>query len=344
MEHDHEQDDLGGRLSEQELCPDELLDGQMAAFERDVERLIAQEDHFVHVPCPACGVDKDEPALSKFSFAYVRCSNCRTLFMNPRPDRETMAAYYANSENYRYWAEHIFPASEESRREKIHKPWLQRVLDYCQAHDIPQGVLVEVGAGFGTFSTVAHASGAFEEVIAIEPTPELAKACRERGVTVIEKRIEDLTDEIAQADVAVSFEVIEHLFDPKLLFHKMRRILKPGGLMVISCPNGEGFDIATLGAESLAIDPEHVNLFNPMSLRFLAQFCGFEILSLQTPGRLDAEFVRNAVLEGRHSLDQEPFLKRVLLTEWERLGWPFQQFLAHNGLSSHMWLAARKPK
>jgi hypothetical protein len=32
----------------------------------------------------------------------------------------------------------------------------------------------------------------------------------------------------------------------------------------------------------------------------------------------------------------------VLVEEWERLGWPFQMFLAEQGLSSHMWLAARR--
>ena len=35
--------------------------------------------------------------------------------------------------------------------------------------------------------------------------------------------------------------------------------------------------------------------------------------------------------------------REVLLDEWDTLGWPFQQFLAANGLSSHMWLAARRP-
>jgi len=40
--------------------------------------------------------------------------------MSPRPSPEVMAAYYGDSENYRFWAEHIFPASEAARRDKIH--------------------------------------------------------------------------------------------------------------------------------------------------------------------------------------------------------------------------------
>ncbi len=111
---------------------------------------------------------------------------------------------------------------------------------------------------------------------------------------------------------------------------------------MVSCPNGQGFDIAMLGAHALAVDAEHVNLFNPESLAGLLQHSGFEVLEALTPGRLDAEFVREAALKGAIDLANDPFLTRVLLDEWDRLGWPFQQFLAANGLSSHMWIAARK--
>ncbi len=252
-----------------------------------------------------------------------------------------MADYYANSENYAYWAEHIFPASEGTRREKIHKPWLARVLDLVSRYGVGTGRLIEVGPGFGTFCSVAMQSGAFREVVAVEPTPELAKACRDRNVTVIESRIEDVAQDLEPADVVVAFEVIEHLFDPGRFIAQAGRLVRPGGLLILSCPNGEGFDIAELGPESLAVDAEHVNLFNPRSLAALIEKVGFEILESTTPGRLDAELVRDAVLAGRHTLTS-PYLRRVLLEEWDRLGWPFQQFLAENGLSSHMWLVSRR--
>ena len=35
-------------------------------------------------------------------------------------------------------------------------------------------------------------------------------------------------------------------------------------------------------------------------------------------------------------------MRRVLIDEWETMGGPFQRFLAENGLSSHMWIAARR--
>lgn len=333
---------IGEKLSEAELCPDDLLAGQEAAYARDIARLQARQDEFVAVGCPACGAEAHVPAFAKFGFSFRRCASCATIYMSPRPSEAVMADYYASSENYAYWATHIFPASEASRREKIHRPWLARILAYCERHGVPTGTLVEVGPGFGTFCAVATESGRFGRVLAIEPTPELARACRARGVEVIERRVEEAAVAVTGADVLVAFEVIEHLFAPRRFVHDAAKLLKPGGLLVLSCPNGLGFDIATLGPDSLAVDSEHVNLFNPDSLSLLTREAGFEILDVTTPGRLDAEFVRDAVLAGKIDLSGQPFLKRVLVEEWDSLGWPFQQFLAGNGLSSHMWLAARK--
>ncbi|MCX5876792.1 MAG: class I SAM-dependent methyltransferase [Deltaproteobacteria bacterium] len=335
-------DKVAERLRENEIRPAELLSEQEAAFARDVERLHQRSAEFVEVDCPACGSALRKNAFEKYGFTFLRCGSCATLYMSPRPSEEVMADYYRNSENYAYWAKHIFPASEDIRREKIHKPWLARVVAYCDQYCIERGTMVEIGPGFGTFSSLAIEQKVFKRVVAIEPTPELAEACRRRGMVVFEKRVEDLCNEVADADVVVAFEVIEHLFEPSRLLSSLYAVLRPGGLLVLSCPNGEGFDVAVLGPGSKAVDAEHVNLFNPASLGVLVRSCGFEVLEVNTPGRLDAEFVHDAIVKDEYNVSGQPFLQRVLVDEWERLGGDFQQFLAEHQLSSHMWLVARK--
>lgn len=331
--------ELGNKLSEQELCPPEFLVEQEAAFARDIERLHAKSSEHVRVVCPACQGSDAKPAFEKYGFAFQNCNTCDTIYMSPRPSEAVLAEYYANSENYAYWAKHIFPASEQSRREKIHKPWLKRILGYCDEFQISRRLLLEIGPGFGTFCSVATEAKVFNRVVGVEPTPELAQACRDRGVEVFEQRVEDLDDSLKDADVVVAFEVIEHLFEPRTFIEGIKAKMSPGALLILSCPNGLGFDIAMLGAKALAVDAEHVNLFNPTSLTRLLDTLGFDVVKAHTPGRLDAEFVREAALKSEISLD--PFLQRVLVDEWEELGWSFQQFLAANGLSSHMWVVSK---
>ncbi len=220
---------------------------------------------------------------------------------------------------------------------------LEYIVAACERHSVPRNLLVEVGPGFGTFAALAGQSGAFKRVLAVERTPEMADACRRRGVEVIERAVEEVSPaQVDAADVVVSFEVIEHLFEPRNYIERCARLLSTGGLLVLSCPNGLGFDVAMLGAGASAVDSEHVNLFNPASLSSLLERSGFDVLEATTPGRLDAELVRTAASEGAIDLSGNPFLRRVLIEEWDSLGWPFQQFLMANGLSSHMRLVARR--
>lgn len=328
------------KLSEAEIFPTDMLAAQEAAYARDIERLKDRASEFVTVTCPACGSRHHIFAFEKFSFQFQKCTDCETIYMSPRPSVAVMSDYYQNSENYQFWAQYVFPASEDNRREKIHKPWLHKILGYCAIYDISKDRLVEVGPGFGTFSELASKSGEFGSVVAIEPTPDLAESCRARGVEVVEKRVESAREVLAGASVVVSFEVIEHLYDPNEFLSALSEGLPDGALLVLSCPNGKGFDIGMLQEKSLAVDSEHVNLFNPDSLSLSLGRHGFRILECTTPGRLDAEFVREAALKGDVQLDA--FHQEVLIERWDELGWPFQQFLAENKMSSHMWIVAQK--
>ena len=204
--------------------------------------------------------------------------------------------------------------------------------------------MLEVGAGFGTFCTEVQRRRQFSRVVAVEPTPYLAQTCRSRGLDVIELPVEQVRIEPGlRFDVIASFEVIEHLFDPGAFVASAVRLLRPGGILVLACPNGQGFDVQTLGTASNTVDHEHLNYFNPASLAQLLSRCGLEVLESMTPGRLDAELVRNKVLEGEFSLAGQPFLHSVLIDDWERLGAGFQQYLVGAGLSSSLWMVARKP-
>ncbi|MDP3238428.1 MAG: class I SAM-dependent methyltransferase [Myxococcales bacterium] len=329
------------RLSENEIRPQELMSEQQRRFANDIARLHEHLGRFVKVACPACGGTDSHFEWEKYKLSYVSCASCRTIYINPRPPPDVLEHYYKSSENYAYWNDVIFPASEDVRREKLFKPRAERLIDICRRHGGEGGTLLEVGAGFGTFGQEVTKRGFFKRFIAVEPTPDLASTCRKRGLEVLESPIEKVTLPDASVDVIASFEVVEHLFDPSAILQKAARLLKPSGLMVVSVPSCSGFDVQLLCEKSSSVDVEHLNYFSPESLGLLFKRSGFETIEVQTPGKLDAELVRNKILAGEYAAP-DPFLKTVLIDRWDELGGAFQDFLAANRLSSHLWLVARK--
>lgn len=331
-------------FSETDIRPDELMAAQAERLAADIRRLLLRRDDFVDVPCPACGAGSDDarPELEKYGLTFLLCGRCGTMYMSPRPSPEVLEDYYRDSENYAYWNAYIFPASEAVRREKIFRPRAQRLAELAARFGADRALLLEVGAGFGTFCEEVLRLGTFERVVAVEPTPDLAETCRRKGLEVLELPIERV--ELAERpSVITSFETLEHLFSPRDFVERCFALLAPRGLLVVSCPNVRGFDVQLLRERSSVVDNEHLNYFHPVSLGSLLADVGFHVLESRTPGELDVELVRKAALAGEVDLSEQPFLRRVLLDEWDALGRPFQRFLAENGLSTHMWVVAQKP-
>jgi SAM-dependent methyltransferase len=331
-------------FGEDEIRPAHLMDGALAALNQDVDRLISRQDEFVRVACPACASTRSTPMFVKRGFHYEHCADCPTFFVNPRPTPAVLEWFYKDSTNYAYWNTHVFPAADNARRDRIVVPRVDALIALCERLGAPANALLEIGAGFGTFCREVLDRNTFRRVVALEPTPDLAQTCRSRGLETVEMSFEEFARRFPSErfSVIANFEVVEHLFSPADFFRYVHRALEPGGLMVLTCPSGVGFDIQTLGPVSESVDHEHLNYFSPASMTRLLAACGFEVVDVTTPGKLDAELVRKKILSGEFDVSTQPFLKRVLLDEWDRHGSDFQNFIADQGMSSSMWAVARK--
>lgn len=324
-------------FKETDIRPDEIIEKQIDYIEIDRKRLLSKKKDFIEVCCPACDKNNSNISFVKNKLKYVACNNCGTLYINPRPTFEILGEFYAQSAVYEYWNKFIYPMSDEKRREFIYRPRVERIVGICKKYNKKKVTLMEIGAGPGSFCEEAKLSGFFKNIIAVEPTKDGAESCRKKGINVLEEQIENVSLKPGSIDIIVAFEVIEHLFSPKDLLINCSRLLRKGGLIILSCPNIMGFDNLVLGSSSPSIDHEHLNYFNPHSLAHLIRNCGFHVLEILTPGKLDAEIVRKQVLKGKFSLSNQPFLHKVLIENWNDLGIKFQEFLSDNLLSSHMW-------
>jgi SAM-dependent methyltransferase len=327
-------------FKEESIRPSRYNQEKRLAVAEDLNFLLERKHRFCFVDCPACGARGDY-LFTKKQITYEQCSVCRTVFVNPRPSLDLLHEFYAQSKVYAFWNKYIFPASDQSRRTNIFVPRVDRMLEICAKTKTAFGTLLEVGSGFGTFAEEVRSRNEFEQIILLEMTPGLAQSCRERGFEVYETPVEKLKLTDASVDVIASFETLEHLYSPQQFICACKRLLKPGGILVLSVPNFYGFDILALSTYSNSIDHEHLNYFNPTSLPLLLTKCGLQVVDVQTPGCLDVDIVRNKILADDVGSSFDRFLQHVLIDRDPEVREAFQRFLVENMLSSHLWVTAR---
>ncbi len=180
--------DIGKKIKKTDLCPGELLKLQEQAYAIDIKKLKEQMSSFVKINCPACGSKQNKNFFKKYDFNFKLCQKCETIFMSPRPSQKIMDEYYRDSENYKFWAEYIFPKSEKIRKNEIHKLWINRIINFLKKYKLPHKSLLEVGSGYGTFGSLVASSNFIKEYVGVEPTPELAEICEKRKLSIIKKK------------------------------------------------------------------------------------------------------------------------------------------------------------
>jgi 2-polyprenyl-3-methyl-5-hydroxy-6-metoxy-1,4-benzoquinol methylase/ribosomal protein S27E len=307
----------------------------------DSNRILAHREEFVEIDCPACLSKRHRPVFKKGGFDFVECIDCETVFITPRPTFELLVKeHYGVSESATQWND-VLKATEKARIKKIFAPRAALIAKLCEKYKASKNLIVDIGTGIGTFCEEIKKLNIFKKIIAVEPTARGAEICRQKGIETIEKPVEETN--LKNANVITNFELIEHLFCPGDFLSACARTLQKNGLFVITTPNIKGFDLITLKDISENISGvEHLNYFHPESLNILLERCGFKVEEILTPGKLDAELVRIKALSKHFDIAGHPFLKYILIDEWERIGTKFQKFLAANCLSSHMWAVARK--
>ena len=108
--------------------------------------------------------------------------------------------------------------------------------DLLGGEDLRGRRLLDAGSGTGFFSAAAAKRGA--EVIAVDIGPMLLAEARGKGVErVVASDVGMLAFRDATFDVVISSECIEHTPSPRRSVLELARVLRPGGTLVLTCPN-----------------------------------------------------------------------------------------------------------
>ncbi len=328
-------------IKEEEIRPDDLFTKFMDLSADDAQNFF-DRSQFVEVDCPACGCKKSEDAFNKYSFQYVQCNDCGTLYTSPRPNPEELLRYYAQSESQKFWAETILKQTGEKRKESIMLPNIERIEGFLKELDKTPKSVLDVGAANGSFLTEWKKRHTDAALIAIEPGEEAAEKCRAAGIKVFEGFVEkEAENPDAEGDLVTCFEVLEHVQEPESFARALCEATAKGGTAIITCLGADGFDIQLLWEKSRSLmPPYHLNFLSKQGMETMFSKAGFDKVDVYTPGRLDVQIVERSIERGL-DVDLSRF-EKLLLSRGEETLKAFQAFLAEHGLSSHVWIICQR--
>ncbi len=229
--------------------------------------------------CPVgCSADLVDTAWLLREGLLRRCTGCGQLLSRATEARysETMAQFDAGEFN-------LTTAGALQRRNAVAQRRLSRIAALL-GKPLCDIQLCDVGCSRGQFVAAAVAAGCSAE--GVEPAPQIAQAARDAGLTVHTGLLEDQRFPEDRFDALTLFEVVEHLRSPLPLLAECRRILKPGGILLISTGNAGSWTTRCMGARwdyfDMAQDGGHISFFNPHSMARLATNAGFRVERITT--------------------------------------------------------------
>lgn len=143
------------------------------------------------------------------------------------------------------------------------------------------GRLLDVGCGSGELLRFMQDLGWSAEGVDFDA--EAAKNAAAKSVCVHVGSLESQKLTEGTFDAITMSHFIEHVHQPRRLIEECRRILKPGGYLVVVTPNSESLGHRLYRENWMHLDPpRHLHLFNKRTLRKLAEGEGFTVVEIFT--------------------------------------------------------------
>lgn len=211
--------------------------------------------------CPWCGAPTADAVPT--GTRRVRCTGCGVQLTWPWPDPAELDHAYADwyrPDGGRFSG----PGDAILRVTRGSTAWtVDRIA--------PDGVVIDVGAGDGHLLDALHRRG--RDSIGLE---------RDADTTARPDLRDDALDELERPDggaaAVVLWHVIEHLPEPRAAIREAARLLRPGGVLVLACPNADSRQARSFGDRWLAWDqPRHLVHFTPAALEEGLRAEGFTV-------------------------------------------------------------------
>jgi 2-polyprenyl-3-methyl-5-hydroxy-6-metoxy-1,4-benzoquinol methylase len=291
------------------------------------------------------------------TWSFQRCANpeCGVCWLDPAPPPQELWKAYASYHTHTRKSGDRFSKSTLSLVHRLIKLcllplWLgyglKREADYLRFMTLanePIGKLLDVGCGGGRFLNRMKRHGWQVEGTDFDEQAT-RKVTARYGITTYVGDLSQCSLHTESFDVITMSQTIEHLYDPQATLRECLRILKPGGLLVMTTPNAKSMGTNEFGAFWRGWEaPRHLHLFSVESLQQLTQRSGFGVIEART-------YSAGSAVVYRVSRTNQQAAKSSWLDELGLLIWSYRKELheyrtqsIHPHTGQNVLIRARKP-
>ncbi len=170
--------------------------------------------------------------LKKDGYDLYQCPTCGLAFVHPQPKEDFLKdKVYSYESGYQSNKRGNFTDKPKDIKTKR----IFEILDDLEQ----EGNLLDVGCSSGEFMHYAELQGF--SAYGVELNRRTAEVAQEHGLNVFNGFLQDAKYENEFFDVIFLGDVIEHVTSPHDLLKECTRVLKRGGIIVISTPNLDCF-------------------------------------------------------------------------------------------------------
>jgi SAM-dependent methyltransferase len=248
-------------------------------------------------------------------WSLSKCSNqtCELFWLDPMPLEEDIGIAYAS-----YYTHIESPNKKESKARKFYEfvqscylagkygyfkeniPKWKRLIGLLLYLDpikkantdfmvmkIPAktgGYLLDVGCGSGVLLSKMKQLG--WNVQGLDMDEKAAETARKHSINVKIGTLDKSGFQDCIFDIVVLSHVIEHTFDPIALLNECKRVLRPGGKIIIATPNSSSLCHKLFGKNWRGLEvPRHLMIFSQLNLETCTNRAGFKTLEISTVER-----------------------------------------------------------
>lgn len=304
------------------------------------------------VSCDLCGSKNNQflfsnndrmfPELEGY-YNVFKCKNCGLIFLNPQPNFEDLSKHYnsnysvlSDSDEIRTMRKtfslietlyHHFYSNKTSISMKLCKILFHPLKPFFRTTKVVKnGNFLDVGCAVGYFLLTMK----YLEMnpYGVEPGNFDKKFSEDYNLNIFQGNLFEAEYDNNFFDIITLNHVLEHVNNPSETIMELRRVLKPGGHLIISVPVSDSLAFKIFGKYWAQLDtPRHLFIFSTDNLKKYAEKAGFEVENVRYNSTPSYQFISSFIYLLEHKKGNKFNRRKINNLLWNLLLLPVSSIL-----------------